>query len=991
MVKIQEAKTLEKLECNLCKETAWKGPQCNSCDLNNVRHYCEGRGEGPANFFVIAASPNLSGPSGITNQHSAWSIGIEKMIRDTIDHVRNLKYRDNYLNGCYTYAVRCEEEKPKKKQIDACYPLLESYLIDNATPNKPIVILAVGKEILQSLKIPVNRYKSLQGAVLTTRIKNRQAYVIPTTSKRQLLAKSGFFQVLDQHIIQMLRIASEIKNGKYISPELRKANIEKNYHYVQTINELERLTNIITEYHTKRTSPENHYISIDTETNTLNPHRKKLKLVTFVVAWDRGHVMSLPVEHKDSPFTLEEVRPYINEILRCRKPKIFQNAKYDLKVLTKKGFTVVRLAWDTMLGEHLLVEDKAGYYSLKQQTKDYLPTYAGYENELKKIQNEITAKQGEKSKKEKLKGAAKKLAEDDGYINLPLPVLNKYGCIDGDVTLRLFHMQYKRMKQEETELNIKRNRKKKQTNGSLRFKHIYQTSCPHNNPLENLMFTRAIPVTKTLADMELKGFAVDQEYTNKLAETMDLSLIDLSTKLNSMIFPGSFDKKTPFNPNSSAHLIKTLFTLGFVHPDTKEIISYHSRIDKNAIPRTEKGAISLNANFLRYIKNQFECPFATTLLDYRAIMKARSTFVENIRVMSAEDGCMHTTFHIPGTATGRLSSSGENMQNIPAWILIHNIKKMFIPRHRSSYVIINSDAKAAEVRIYAAYSKDKNLITALNDGMDPHSFFASTVYKPESVLSSTSGSEKKALLSTIGIDEEHSWSYEDFQNRDEILKTDKNYGKQLNKLRKNIKRVVFGMLYGANEHKIGSIVGIPDEQAKAIINVLFKMFPTIKQYINNTHDQVEHLGMVETFLGRRRRFSGYQNMPFGLKNRAKRQAVNFKIQSTSSDIVLDVLCSLAGPINRDLNGQLLITVHDSVVFEIPKHYVSQMPDLMQEYGVKQVAEKYPWLPVPFQWDVEVGPSYGELQSVPSYLTKHPDIIQNTDYEELEIREALKAV
>lgn len=360
-------------------------------------------------------------------------------------------------------------------------------------------------------------------------------------------------------------------------------------------------------------------------------------------------------------------------------------------------------------------------------------------------------------------------------------------------------------------------------------------------------------------------------------------------------------------------------------------------------------------------------------MEYRALQKARNTFIENIRGLSLEDGRMHTSFHPHGTVTGRLSSSGENMQNIPKKIGKHNIKKCFIPTDPGTQVIIQADAKAAEVRIYAAYSQDPNLIKALNDGMDPHSFFSSMILNPDTIVKDVSPANKKMMLSVIGIDDEHAWNYDDFENRDTYVGTKKNpgsnpaYGKRLSRLRTNIKRVVFGILYGAYKTKIASIVGIAEDQAQLIIDALFKMFPTIPKYIEMTKDQVVYSKMVETFFGRRRRFPNWKAMTPRMKNKAERQAINFKIQSTSSEIVLQVLSEMDSPVEEDFQGHQLITVHDSIVSELPKKYLNQYSDLLQEYGVKRIAQQCKWLPVPFKWDIEVGPSYGELIPLGTYL------------------------
>jgi hypothetical protein len=261
------------------------------------------------------------------------------------------------------------------------------------------------------------------------------------------------------------------------------------------------------------------------------------------------------------------------------------------------------------------------------------------------------------------------------------------------------------------------------------------------------------------------------------------------------------------------------------------------------------------------------------------------------------------------------------------------------------------------------------------------------VYNPATILTGVKQSEQRERLSLVGIDTDHAWNYDDFEGAGLLIGTKDNpgsdpvYGKRLEKLRKNMKRMVFGILYGATSYKVGEIVGLPQDQAQAIIDTLFKMFPTIPAYIQRTQDQLRFMGMVETFAGRRRRLD-LNGLPPKLVSRAQRQAVNFKIQSNSSEIVLDVLCDVDGPI-RDLGGRLLITVHDSLVFELPKKHVHMMPEFIEEYGVKKIAQKYPWLPVPFKWDVTVGPSYGEQMSVESFLKEYNKPLAHNEDDYLE--------
>lgn len=927
----------------------------------------------------------MSGPSGDLTSHSPWRMDIEKVIVDAFSDFKKEFPPYSNLQGRYTFAVRCGEDQTKKVVQEACFPLLTRELLERGRPEKPLMIFALGSAVMKCLGFKFGKYTSIRGKFLRTKIEGRDAIVLASFSKRELLAKTGYYDVLQQHIRLFMDNVMAAKQGRDIATVTPPEELAKNYIFPETVEEVRKLVEMVIDYSRPGVDPANHVISIDTETNTLNPHRGKLKILTLVVAWDVGLAASIPVEHADSPWTLEDVRPYLAKLLQCKKPKVFHNGKYDLKVLYKKGFGVKRFAWDTMIGEHLLSEDKKGNYGLKALVGVNLPKYADYDDELDKIRKQIEA---ETKTDTALKGAAKKLAEDDGFGVVPLKTLNIYGAIDADVTRQMCTVQRRRVAAENKQIALAR--KKLATNQY--FRSVAKPGSKEKDPLTRIMLSRSTPISRVLADMELYGTAVDREYLSDLAYEMDATILELHMQLQNMI---KYDLGVEFNPNSGPQIEKILFTYGYHAPDAPEgadLIVYNAEELEGHITYTDTGRISVNATFLKFLRNTHKCQFADALLKYRAVTKARNTFITNIDVLSRETGRMHTSFHIIGTSTGRLSSSDENMQNIPKYIGKHNIKKIFVPTDRENDVIVNADAKAAEVRIYAAYSGDENLTNALNDGMDPHSFFASTVYNPESVLSGIKNrnpQKEKLVLKTIGIDLDHPWSYDDFQNRDNFTGKDEAYGKQLDNLRKNIKRVVFGILYGAGKGNIANIVGITHEQAKAIIDVLFRMFPTIPKYINMTKEQVRHLGVVETLIGRRRRFQ-IRGMTHYQRAKAERQAVNFKIQSTSSDIVLGVINEVDGPI-RELGGRMLITVHDSLVLELPKKYVHQMPDFMHYYGVKRVAEQYPWLPVPFQWDVEVGPSYGELVGVDKYLKNVLQFDTTSDLDELEVRQEFTAL
>ena len=764
----------EDLQCNLCTGGgAWKGPLCKSCPAERQKHYTEGMGAHIADFFCVAESPYLAGPSGDTESHKSWNFDVEKLVKEAFVKQREKHNATLRLEGRYTFAVRCAEDKPNKKMKDCCFPLFSKDLLEHATTTRPIMIFALGPVVLQSLGIKVSKYQDAQGKFHRATIDGRDVVVFASLSKRQIPTKTGYFDILRQHIdifLQAVVHAEKEDDTENINPALSLQKLKKEYIFPSTVDEVRQVVEDIILYATPGKNPDHHVIGIDTETNTLYPHRKKLKLLNILVSWGPGKAAAIPVEHSECTWTLEEVFPYIQQLLGCDKPKVFQNGKFDLKVLWARGFKVNRFVWDTMIGEHLLAEDKRGYYGLKALTKTYLPEYSGYEDELMEIRKKLAQEQeeasGTKGSKSNLKGAAKKLANDDGFAMVPLKPLNEYGAVDADVTRRMCIIQRGRIARENATIAKKRRK-------LGRNKHFRKSAQPGSKeacPLSHIMFRRAIPATKTLATMEAYGMRVDLEYVDELAKKMDSAIIKSSTAMHLMIPPGTFSEG--FNPNSTAHLRTLLFITGYLPAPGLKHVNYTGKIPDELVRKTETGLTSTDAAFLKMLKSQYECKFATVLLDYRAVYKARNTFVENIRVLSEEDGRMHTTFHITGTATGRLSSSDENMQNVPKRIGQHNIKKIFIPTDTENQVIVNADAKAAEVRLYAAYSGDKNLIKALRDGMDPHSFFSSMVLNPGAVLKGVPSSQRQTVLTTIGIDSEHAWSYDDFQNRETLELTD---------------------------------------------------------------------------------------------------------------------------------------------------------------------------------------------------------------------------
>jgi DNA polymerase I-like protein with 3'-5' exonuclease and polymerase domains len=1012
----------------------------------------------------------------------------------------------------YTYAVRCAVDKVNKATLQCCSKHLIATIHRiherrvNAGVTLPLAILACGVWALHALGIHVrSEDEALNRSFENVDVSGIRVNVVYTRSLKAIAAQDGKFNMLVADVERAARYAT----GTNIKV-LTRREIEANYEYPKTLDEVRDLVDRVIAYSNHGVNPAEWPISFDTETNTLHPHWEGTKLLSVSFAWDEGKAAAITLWHPENTFydpaaAYEEVK----RLLLSNKRLIWHNGKYDFKVFWRLGWPqgpVGNTYWDTMLAEHVLEEDKKQGYSLKVLTKQLLPQLAGYEDVLqamleqeneetscdneteevieaassnaveraleiaiknKVIKNEkfqaktlekaiaaiedkdpelaatykllLAAKRGgEFRKTNKAKELAKQKTKG-GFENIPLQELLFYSCVDADATRRIAVIQARRMAEE----TARTERMRREVEYKRRFSrnpqdHLYpvQRWCTIQKPLFTLVQRDYLPRQVELAKIEYNGIRVDQDYLRWGMESLKSAIAHSREQVFTLA--GGYE----FKINSSKRLGQLLFSEGYPHPEPEvaeqlardnpgEVFYEHGRIRYKPHAYTAKGAIQTSDNVLKSLIARFRCPLANAILAYKKADKARNTFFANIEVLSTYfgDGRLHAGYGLVNTSTGRLSSSVKignarfNAQNVPKGYigamrnfkgeLICNdkgepifegvkCKKLFIPS-TSDFVFCNADAKNAEVSVYAAYAKDPALIQALKDGLDPHCFFASQCLNPALVAAGLTGEAKRIALERAGIDEDHAWTYEDFLAGKDCnygnsgadgavcVHNDHSYCKRLKALRDNIKRLVFGMLYGAGITKIAEIAGINPNFAKKIQELLFAKFPTIRTFMEQTKWELRTFGFVEAFNGRKRRFLLGRNAPAELRAQAERRAINFRVQGTNSDIVLSVLCWLAPVIERDMGGRLLLTVHDSIGFEIPAKYVLQAQEAMVHYGTRAVAKAFPWMPVPYRWDLEVGPSYGELSSVANYLAGKPNLVpvEFTGYVEEEQFEDLR--
>lgn len=1118
--------------CDICArpEFAQKaGPGCAACPAFKGAHYFpQPDGSDFADILVVGDAPiaprlAVVGGRAVLDTslfHQPFKDDGAKVLKNAIQEVQRRNPEFSALNFRYVYAVKCAVDSPSKAVITACRTPLKTEVSRLAAvrqaddPSRALTVIACGVPALHALGIPVRSEKEASGRVYDN-VQFAGAYltVIFTRSLKALAVAVGKYSAVLADVERAMRVATraEIRT-------LPRAEIEQNYVYPKTIEEVRALVRHVFEYTRPGVSHLDWKIAFDTETNTLHPHWSGTQLVAASFAWDDGKAATVPLWHKDTPYDPQLAYEEICWLLRSGKPVIWFNAKYDFKVFWRLGWPlkdVGKTAWDVFCAEHVLEEDKKGLYSLKYLTKQDLPFLAGYEDrlhdELVKSDAENFAEvQVSEKKTVKLpkpiaealgrmvqagliknaqfrpaslqkilhkyeqipdldllsetdasnpiildlksriadmrlllnakangeftgkaeREAAKARKRQGGFENVEIGELCFYAAVDSDATRRLAVKQSERMYAEDDKFERWRQQVQEEISsgaptGPLASGRV-DILCTHPKPLHRLVQEDYLPRQTELAKIEYQGINIDQSYR----EWGDRALDNTITATTEKIYELCGER---FSLNSAKKLTAFLFDggVGYQHPDPElaaqmaqenpQLVRYvGGRIMYRAQHYTVKGQMQTSEAVLKSLVTRYKCPLANLLMSLKKADKAKNSFFKNIGILSNMfgDGRIHPGYNITGTSTGRLSSSsgvegvGFNNQNIIKGLigalrdmrgnlvlgadgkpLFEGVKckKLFIPDD-DSYCFGNADAKGAEVSIFAGYAKDAALIDALLNGMDAHCFFASECLNPNLVAAGLTGDARRIALENASIDDDHAWSYEDFLKGKDDLLADKAYGKRLKALRDNIKRLVFGLLYGAGVRKIADIAGINLDLAQQIKKLLFTKFPTLEAFINQTIWEMRTFGIVETYHGRRRRFSLGRHAPNALRAKAERQAVNFKIQATNSDIVMSVLCWVADVIERDLKGRLLLTVHDSIGFQVPKKYAHQVPEIFKLYGTDRVARECPWLPVPYRWDVELGPSYGEVMGADKYIAKHPPPIPLSEldgYTEEEIYEDLR--
>ena len=427
---------------------------------------------------------------------------------------------------------------------------------------------------------------------------------------------------------------------------------------------------------------------------------------------------------------------------------------------------------------------------------------------------------------------------------------------------------------------------------SMKARFIYETHDRFNEELTNehmdkLYYDIEHPLALVLGDMEFNGVYVNKKTLEEMGEEFKIKIELISKDIYNIA-------GEEFNISSPKQLGEILF-------------------EKLGLPHGKKTAngYSTSAEVLEKLRNKHI--IIDKILEYRALTKLYTTYIEGLIASIMKDGKIHTIYTQTLTRTGRLSSIEPNLQNIPVRSELGKlIRKAFVPSENS--IIISGDYSQIELRVLSHMAENEALIKAFEEDKDIHTKTASDVFKvPE-----------------------------------ELVTKD---------MRRMAKAVNFGIVYGISSFGLSENLNIPVKESKEFIDSYFECYPGIKIYMDEVVSEAHKNGFVKTLFGRKRSIPELNNKNYLIRSSGERIALNTPIQGTAADILKMAMVKIASELKaRNLKSKLILQVHDELVFDT---LVSEKKEIMNL--MKDVMENIYKLKVPLKVDIEYGDNWYELK------------------------------
>lgn len=440
------------------------------------------------------------------------------------------------------------------------------------------------------------------------------------------------------------------------------------------------------------------------------------------------------------------------------------------------------------------------------------------------------------------------------FNQIPLEQAAEYAAEDADVTMKLQQVLWEKLSKEPT--------------------------------LEKLFREMELPLLGVLSRMERRGVLID-------SDALFLQSNEIANRLNELEEQAYVLAGQPFNLASTKQLQEILF----------------DKLGLPVIQKTPKGAPSTNEEVLEELAFSHELP--KVLVEHRGLSKLKSTYTDKLpQMVNPQTGRVHTSYHQAVTATGRLSSSDPNLQNIP----IRNeegrrIRQAFIARE--GFTVVAADYSQIELRIMAHLSQDQGLINAFTQGKDIHRSTAAEIFG-------------------VALDEVTS------------------------EQRRNAKAINFGLIYGMSAFGLSRQLGIGRADAQSYMDLYFKRYPGVQTFMHDIREKAKAQGYVETLFGRRLYLPDINSSNGMRRKAAERVAINAPMQGTAADIIKRAMIQLDQKLQNDPDIAMIMQVHDELVFEVRSEKVAFYSDL-----IKTQMESAADLVVPLIVEVGQGTNWDE--------------------------------
>ena len=438
---------------------------------------------------------------------------------------------------------------------------------------------------------------------------------------------------------------------------------------------------------------------------------------------------------------------------------------------------------------------------------------------------------------------------------VPLEKVCDYAAEDADITFRLWKILAEKLQQES---------------------------------FEHLFYDIEMPLMKCLAKMELNGVRIDSAALNASADKLREEILSIQNEAIEMA-------GEEFNLSSAKQVGEILF-------DKLKIVEKAKKTKTGQYVTSEEVLESLSSKH----------PIVKKILEYRGIKKLLSTYVEALpEMINAKTGKIHTSYNQTVTATGRLSSSNPNLQNIPIRDEMgKEIRRAFIPDE--NHVFFSADYSQIELRIMAHLSGDENMVNAFNAGKDIHTATSAKIYGVE--------------ISEVTKD-----------------------------MRRNAKTANFGIIYGISAFGLSERLGISRTEAKTLIEGYFKTYPQVQEYISNSINKAKDNGYVETIFGRKRYLSDINSANSVVRAFAERNAVNAPIQGSAADIIKIAMVNIDRRFTQEnIQSQMILQVHDELNFNVLESELEKVKEIV----IEEMQNAYK-LRVPLIADYGVGKNWLE--------------------------------